>query len=143
MAVWRRRALEAFPQLRRDLNRGDYTVYALFFDLLPMARAAHEAEDDDMLRRIYAYAEWCARQTAKDLWNAAGVCFYEHLFDLPDAVRQVIPWLSPFAVFTHWGLFEWMVPAAMWLKVRPLLEAKRVQGEHEWEESRTCAGGNS
>lgn len=101
MSVWRRRALESFPQLKRDLNRKDYTVYSLFFDLLVMVRAAHENEDDELLRLIYAYPEWCAQQPAKDVWNAAGVSFYEHLFDLPDAARRVIPRLSPFIVFAH------------------------------------------
>ena len=105
MAVWRRRALELFPQLRRDLQSRDYSVYLLFFDLKPMLRVAHDADDTEELRRIYGFAEWCSRQTAKDLWNAAGVAFYEHLFDYPEYSERVIPWLSPRVVYYHWSLW--------------------------------------
>ena len=131
MAVWRRRALELFPQLRRDLQSRDYSVYLLFFDLKPMLRVAHDADDTEELRRIYGFAEWCSRQTAKDLWNAAGVAFYEHLFDYPEYSERVIPWLSPRVVYYHWSLWEAMVSPEEWVTVRPLLEDKRAAEERE------------
>ena len=34
-----------------------------------------------MLRRIYGYASWARGQPVDDIQNAAGVSFYEHLFD--------------------------------------------------------------
>ncbi len=34
MAVWRRKALAAFPDLRQELNRRDYSIYNLFGELL-------------------------------------------------------------------------------------------------------------
>ena len=126
MAAWRRRALELFPQLRRELNDREYTVYLLFFDLKPLLREAHDAGDTELLRRIYGLAEWCSQQSAKDLWNAAGVAFYEHLFDYPAYSERVIPWLSPRVVSTHWGLWEAMVSPDEWARVRPLLEGKRA-----------------
>jgi hypothetical protein len=131
MAAWRRRALELFPQLQRELNDGEYTVYSLFFDLKPMLRDAHDAGDAELLRRIYGFAEWCAHQHAKDLWNAAGVAFYEHLFDYPAYSAQIIPWLSPYVVYMHWQLWEAMVASDEWARVRPLLEGKREVGERE------------
>jgi hypothetical protein len=33
------------------------------------------------LEKIYGFADWCASQKEKELWNAAGVAFYEHLAD--------------------------------------------------------------
>jgi hypothetical protein len=131
MAAWRRRALELFPQLRRELNDREYTVYSLFFDLLPMLRKAHDAGDTELQRRIYRFAEWCSQQSAKDLWNAAGVAFYEHLLDSLAYSEQVIPWLSPRVVYTHWGLWEAMLSPSEWAKVRSLLEGKRSVGERE------------
>ena len=44
MAAWRRRALELFPQLRAELQQPDYSIYMLFFDLLPTVREAHDAD---------------------------------------------------------------------------------------------------
>jgi hypothetical protein len=113
MAVWRRKALEYFPQLRRQLNRKEYSIYLLYFDLLPMSRAAHANSNRDLLRRTYEYAEWCLRQRSEALWNPAGVAFYEHLFDRRGEVPwpEVAAWLSPFVVWMVWGLWEWrLVP---------------------------------
>jgi hypothetical protein len=131
MAAWRRRALELFPQLRRELNDSEYTIYLLFFDLKPMLRDAHDAGDTELLRHIYGFAEWCSHHSAKALWNAAGVAFYEHLFDYPEYSDRVIPWLSASVVYTHWHLWEAMVSSDEWARVRPLLEGKRAARERE------------
>jgi hypothetical protein len=107
MAVWRRRALELFPELRHEIQGADSTPYSLFFELLPMARTAHETENIDLLRRIYTFAEWCMAQKAKDLWNSAGVCFYEHVFDWGKGQwPNVVPWLSPYVIHCCWTLWE-------------------------------------
>src|SRR5437764_3802833 len=106
MAAWRRRALELFPQLRQPLQRRDYSIYMLYFDLLPMVREAHDADDTALLRQIYGFAAWCLEQKAKDLSNAAGVAFYEHLFDDRRYGKQVIPWLAPGILDTCWPLWE-------------------------------------
>ncbi|MEA2512411.1 MAG: hypothetical protein QOJ59_1898 [Thermomicrobiales bacterium] len=57
MSAWHRRALDSFPSLRRELRDREYSIYHLFFDLLPMARDAHETFDLATLTRIYAFAE--------------------------------------------------------------------------------------
>lgn len=131
MAAWRRRALELFPELRRDLTGPDYTVYSVFFDLKPMLRDAFDRDDTELVRRIFGFAEWCAAQTAEELWNAAGVAFYEHLFDYPAYSERVVPWLSPGVVYTHWGLWEAMVSPTEWARVAPWLESKRAAGERQ------------
>jgi hypothetical protein len=46
-----------------------------------MLSRAHRDGDDDTLRRIYGYASWAREQPDDDIQNAAGVAFYEHLFD--------------------------------------------------------------
>jgi hypothetical protein len=129
VAVWRRRALELFPELRRDLTERGYTAYSLFTDLKPLLRESLDRGDAEVVRRIFAFAEWCAAQTAQPLWNAAGVAFYEHLFDYPVYSERVVAWLSPAVVSTHWGLWEATVSPGEWARVAPLLESKRVAGE--------------
>src|SRR5712691_1137256 len=74
------------------------TVYQLFFDLLPFTQDSHRLRNDHGLFRAYGYAEWCLHQKSKDLWNAAGVCFYEDPFDEQDKWDEVIPWLSPYVI---------------------------------------------
>ena len=77
MSVWRRRALAIFPEERREIGNRRTSIYLLFMlHALPALRRAHEAGDANRLRAVSSFAEWCLRQQAKDLWNAAGVSFY-------------------------------------------------------------------
>jgi hypothetical protein len=86
VAAWRRKALEAFPDLRRELTDKDeiFSIGAPWFELLPMAKHAHEHGDQDLLERIYDLTFWCHRQ--RDLENAVAVGFYEHLLGVMPGV---------------------------------------------------------
>jgi hypothetical protein len=107
MAAWRRRAIELFPDLHQELQDVEFTPYLLFFELLPLARTAHESDNTSILKNVYAFAEWCMCQNATDLWNAAGVCFYEHLFDgSKRGWPKVVPWISPKIIRECWPLWE-------------------------------------
>jgi hypothetical protein len=106
MAAWRRKALELFPELLPELENSQYTCYMLFFDLLPMSRRAQEANDSDLLGRIYGFAEWCLVQKTKEPGNAAGVAFFEHVLDQPTHWKAVVPWLSPRVIADCWSLWE-------------------------------------
>ena len=121
MSVWRRRALEAFPELRNELNdRHEISsIYELWFELLALTDEAHRKKDDDFLRRVYGYAEWCRVQRDKDIWNSVGVCFYEHVLDEPSTRDTVIPWLSNDAIADHMVLWEESVPAAELKRIAP------------------------
>lgn len=97
MSSWRRMALELLPEQKFQNSRDYFSVYIIFFDLLPLAVRAHQANDEDLLRRIYMYAEWCWTQKDKssDTYNAVCVAFYEHLVD-EDITCQTIPvWIKP------------------------------------------------
>jgi hypothetical protein len=124
MAAWRRRALELFPQLGNELPRREFTIYMLYFDLLPMVRSAHDVNNEEELRRIYGFAEWCMRQKAENLWNSAAVCFYEHLFDIPEYRTKVVSWLSPFVIEQCWGLWERRLTEAEIEEVKRLVEKR-------------------
>jgi hypothetical protein len=124
MAAWRRLALEAFPELRQSLNELDYNIYTLFFDLLPAVRAAHEANDVERTRAIYGFAEWCFSQPNKQLWNSAGVAFYEHLFDgRENGWRHIVPWLSPRVRHGCLGLWEYRLRKDKLSALKLLLES--------------------
>jgi hypothetical protein len=105
MSVWRRRAIESFPELRRELsNRQEITnPYSLWFELLALWSDAHRSNDEEMVKRIYGYAEWCSRQRAEDLWNSVGVCFYEHVLD-EGRCETVLPRLSDETILGRLGL---------------------------------------
>lgn len=122
MASWRRKVLTWFPDLRSEAERPNFTVYQAFFILLPRVREAHQAGDTETLCRIYGFAEWCAAQKAKDLWNAAGVAFYEHLFDSHRSLwPEIVRWLSPAVIADCQGLWEWRLAAEDLAEVRRLV----------------------
>ena len=106
MSAWRQRAIELFPDLREDFEDSDTTIYDVFCELLPRVREAHARDDNEELRRIYSYAEWCMHQDAHDIWNAAGVAFYEHLVDDPLTFAAIPSWVPPDVFMSVSGLFE-------------------------------------
>jgi hypothetical protein len=93
MSAWRRKAIELFPDLRREIESRELTIYQVFFELLPRCREAHDRGDISELERIYGFADWCASQKDKDLWNAAGVAFYEHLADSNQTLAALPRWV--------------------------------------------------
>ncbi|MDJ0522495.1 MAG: hypothetical protein QNJ90_10545 [Planctomycetota bacterium] len=123
MAAWRRRALESFPDLRTQLNTQDFTTYDLFRELVARAHDAHDQRDESRLDAIYGFAEWCFDQKAKDLWNAAGVSFYEDLFHGPGwHLRKLIMRRIPARIAAAvWELWERYYSAEQVEALRQLL----------------------
>ena len=94
MSTWRQKAINCLPELKKYFEEPTTSIYDVFVALLPATVEAHKRKDDDRLKNIYAFAEWCFRQKEKDLWNSAGVVFYEHLGDYEET-RQAIPqWIT-------------------------------------------------
>jgi hypothetical protein len=93
MSAWRRKAIEFFPDLRSELEDPETTIYSVFFELLPRCREAHDRGDTAELERIYGFADWCASQKERELWNAVGVAFYEHLADSNRTFEAIPQWV--------------------------------------------------
>ncbi len=106
MSTWRRKALELFPDLRAEIETPEMSIYQVFFELVPRCREAHDRGDVAELERIYGFAEWCAKQKSKDLWNAAGVSFYEHLADSNRTLEAIPQWVSKAVFDDIAGLLE-------------------------------------
>ena len=106
MSAWRRKALELFPDLRIDIEDLDMSLMSLFFELLPRCRDAHDRGDSVELKKIYGFADWCASQKAKELWNAAGVGFYEHLADSRQTFDAIPLWVRKQVFDDIAGLLE-------------------------------------
>lgn len=138
MAVWRRKALEAFPELTEKIDVEAFSPYALFFVLLPFVRDAHRRGDTDAQRRTYAFAQWCHHQrSGSELPNAVGVAFYEHVFDDWSVREQVAPWLSPNVTRDIWPLWEDRLDSAKLAEVRSLTADRSMNAR--WRELRQPA----
>ncbi|MFN8441739.1 MAG: hypothetical protein U0175_13250, partial [Caldilineaceae bacterium] len=84
-----------------------FSIYQLFFDLLPIAYEAHIKQDWNTLDRIYQYAEWCWIQNrAPDIQNAVAVAFYEHLVDTAASNRDIPNYIKSWIFKDICTLFE-------------------------------------
>ena len=94
MSVWRQKAIECLPESRKDFEDPHTSIYNVFSELQSAAVNFHKANRIDRLKKVYDFAEWCFRQKSKDLWNAAGVAFYEHLGDYPETRQDMRRWVK-------------------------------------------------
>lgn len=110
MSVWRQKAIECLPELKKELERPDTTIYSVFSELLLATREAHIKNDIDKLNKFYGFAEWCfSQKNAHDLWNAAGVSFYEHLGDYEETFTSMPKWVKREIYDEIRGLLEYMI----------------------------------
>lgn len=105
--AWRTRARRLFPHHARHLRQSTYSIYDLMRDLRSDLAQAHAQCDEETLIRIYSFTAWGLSQSDQDLSNAAGVAFYEHLFDPGEAGYLAVPWLSPVVIASCMGLWRW------------------------------------
>jgi transposase len=73
MSTWRRKAIESFPDFRREFEQSDTTIYQVFFALLPRVREAYARADMHELQRIYDFAQWCFRRRRKTFGTPQGL----------------------------------------------------------------------
>jgi hypothetical protein len=94
MSAWRQKAIDALPESKKDFEDPNESIYLVFSTMLTAAIQFHKVGDSIRLRKIYGFAEWCFRQKSKDLWNAAGTAFYEHLGDRPETLQEMNLWVK-------------------------------------------------
>src|SRR5689334_23138286 len=94
MSTWRQKAISCLPELKKDFEDPETTIYGVFTEMLPALVEAHKNQDTSRIRNIYDFAEWCFRQKDNDLWNAAGVSFYEHLGDYEETITEIPKWVK-------------------------------------------------
>ena len=107
METWRAKLIKSFSDLRPEFADPETTIYGAFMELNAKCQNAHDRDDDTALAPIYDFATWCSRQKEKDLWNAAGVSFYEHIIDHPKALRDFPRWVPPDVFHQLSTLLEW------------------------------------
>lgn len=106
MSAWRRRAIECLPDFKKEFEDPETSIYSVFMHLLPATVVAHQTNDILQLKHVYYFAEWCFNQKSKDLWNAAGVSFYEHLGDRMETLQAMHTWVKRDIYLEIRGLLE-------------------------------------
>ena len=97
MARWRSAAIDRLPELREIIAKAE-TLMSLWIELhFAFDKAYREPRNDDLIARIYSYADWCLRaphpegaDAGHDPLTAVMVAFYE---DIPrsKAAREDMP----------------------------------------------------
>lgn len=112
--IWGKEAFTRFPDLidRFDSVNSPYDLWFVLTDAFQQAYKAPRQED--LIARIYAYADWCCSQpqgtTAEDdLGSCVCVCFYEHIPESPEALEDMPRWFSRADVLTMKEIFSYMV----------------------------------
>lgn len=106
MSVWRQKAIEVAPELKKEFQDPGLSPYTVFSEFLSQLEQAHIGNDTTKLKNIYDYAEWCSQQKDQKLWNSAGVSFYEHLGDNELVFSQFTKWIKKSIYLEHRDLLN-------------------------------------
>ena len=115
MPRWRAAAIERLPELRGLVASAD-TVMALWIELHIKFEEAYRREpwNDDLIRRIYAYADWCidaprVDDAGRDPFTAVIVAFYEDIPAFVPARDDMPRWFTPQEVAQNKAVFSYHI----------------------------------
>jgi hypothetical protein len=111
---WGKEAFKRFPDL---IDRFDFVESPgkLWIELrLAFCDAYQEPRNEDLIARIYHYAEWCCMQPSgtsaeDDLGSIVCVTFYEDIPTIPAALEDMPRWFSREDVVLMKDTFSYMV----------------------------------
>lgn len=94
MSTWKRKAIEATPQIRQKLENAPSPMLA-WIELRPVFEAYVRAGNRAGVDRVMRFARYCISAPDADVRMAVAVAFIEHLPE-SDAFRAILPeLLSP------------------------------------------------
>lgn len=111
---WGREAFNRFPELIDRFDDVDSPM-SLWIELwLAFEKAYRAPRNEDLISRIYAYADWCCEQpegaTAEDdLASAVVACFYEDIPTSPEALADMPRWFKLSEVHGMKKTFSYLV----------------------------------
>jgi len=127
---WKSEAIQRFSELAAQISDTD-TPYLLWFELLDSFRAAYQApRNEDLIRRIYAYADWCVAQpqgstTDNDLATCVTVCFTEHIPTIPEALDDMPRWFTREDVERMKETFTYLIGEGGYSKLLARFDSRR------------------
>ena len=99
MSRWRSAAIERLPEFRQVIAEAD-NVMSLWLELrLAFEEAYRDPRNDDLIARIYSYADWCRSaprnsDASRDPLTAVAVAFYEHIPETKAAREDMPRWFE-------------------------------------------------
>ncbi len=109
MSLWRREAIEGFPELHREIANAE-NITILWLELwYHLFEPAYQKDPPDraMIARVYDYANWSLRHRSSDVLTSAIVSFYEHLPNNNQMRRDMPRWISQETFDMLWFAWEY------------------------------------
>ena len=96
MSLWRREAIERFPELHREIADAEGIYFVWMTLRRKLFRPAYEEEPPDIetAARVYKYAAWSLNQRSSHVQLAVEIEFYQWLADDPRTRRDMPCWIS-------------------------------------------------
>ena len=119
MEKWLAEAVERFPEIQDDLDFEFVdSPMSLWHEIWwAFERAYEPPRNEDFIRRVYAFADWCSVQergdnAANDLLTCVAVCFYEHIPTSPAARADMPRWFERNEVLAMRSTFGYLLSAS-------------------------------
>ncbi len=139
---WRSKAGELLPELRNGLLGDEIenavSAMSLWLEIYHLfCHAYEEPRNDDLIRRVYTFADWCIERTQRprvgaqdDLATCVMICFYEDIPSTEIARLDMPRWFTRSQIVQNESVFryglnekEWRELLALW-ETRPRHPAK-------------------
>jgi hypothetical protein len=96
MSRWRKEAFDRLPECRKELQ-AEKDPYGFFGALGDVLWRAHIAKDEDLIGRIYGFAQWCldaprGKDAADDLLSIVTVAFFEGVPKHKEVRQEIGRW---------------------------------------------------
>lgn len=114
MARWRSAAIERLPALRETIAAAE-TIMSLWIELLLKFEDAYrDPKNDDLIARIYSFADWCFAaprndDAGHDPATVVLVNFYEHIPQSKAAREDMPRWFSYDQVAGSRSVFAYLI----------------------------------
>jgi hypothetical protein len=108
---WRKQAFERLPEMR-GLLQEEKSHYNFLGELVTRLDAAYEAQNDDLVKRIYGFVFWCmhaprGKDASDDLLTAVACSFLEHLPQYDRIRGDIWRWFRRGDILGMWEIFHY------------------------------------
>jgi hypothetical protein len=93
MSAWRGKAIEHLPEFRDEIERAE-SPGMLWVEVGLWFHQAFSTHNEDMMARVFLYAQWCVRSKHTETAEAPLYAFYEHLPKIGGAAKVLHRYLT-------------------------------------------------
>jgi hypothetical protein len=136
MARWRAKAIELLPEMRNEIQAAE-TPMGLWIEVCAEFALAYKDEprNDDFIRHVYSYANWCRQQprsdeASRDLFTCVVVCFYEHVAKLKASRQDMHRWFTKQEVDENRDVLGYLLDPDEFDEMLELFDLKPVKSKH-------------